>query len=379
MLVACHADWYAIARLPRVLASAGCEVHAFCAADHALASTRFVDAVHAAPRALPAFVDAFRDHVVEHGRRYCWIVVADDPLLAAIGDHPERTWLESWYPVAPSSDAARLLASKAEFALAAERAGSPIPASRVCSTFAEVEAAAAELGYPLVLKQSLSCAGFGVRAAHGPAELAAGFHELARALPLVAQRVVRGPIGSTMGLWNQGRPICWMSAYKVRTMFGPFGPSSARQFIHHDDAEPLVTQLGAMTGYHGLGALDWVRDEASDRLQVIEFNARPVPALHLGPLAGIDFAKSIEAMLSGSNEVQRPPPLPAGGPVVSMFPEDCFRALLAGELRALLQWVPRRGTFNDIPWDDPRLLLYYLQYAGRMARNHLEESKRSAK
>ena len=49
--------------------------------------------------------------------------------------------------------------------------GAEVPASRICHTVAECEAAAAELGYPVVLRPSFTLGGSGSGIASGPAEL----------------------------------------------------------------------------------------------------------------------------------------------------------------------------------------------------------------
>ncbi|HEX6855543.1 MAG TPA: carbamoyl-phosphate synthase large subunit [Streptosporangiaceae bacterium] len=49
--------------------------------------------------------------------------------------------------------------------------GAEVPASRICHTVADCEAAAAELGYPLVLRPSFTLGGSGSGIASGPAEL----------------------------------------------------------------------------------------------------------------------------------------------------------------------------------------------------------------
>jgi hypothetical protein len=152
-----------------------------------------------------------------------------------------------------------------------------------------------------------------------------------------------------------------MSAYKSRTWPGPFGPSSARQFMSHPDVEPILRAVGARTGYHGFGAVDWVRH--GDRLVILELNTRPVPAIHLAPLAGVDFPAAIRTLLAGAPAPPSPQPLPDGGSIVPMFPEDIYRGA-----RGIAQWLPRPGHYSDVPWDDPALLVYHLKLLTRVAR-----------
>jgi hypothetical protein len=158
-----------------------------------------------------------------------------------------------------------------------------------------------------------------------------------------------------------------MSAFKVRTWPGPFGPSSARRFMTHPDVEPILRTVGSASGYHGFAALDWVLD-GDDRLQLIELNARPVPTIHMGPLAGVDFARAVRGLLDGEPAEQSP--RPRHDRVVAMFPEDVWRAATENTL-SLADWMPWPGRYHDVPWHDPPLLWHHLRrfyQAARQAR-----------
>ncbi|HZS37240.1 MAG TPA: hypothetical protein VFF06_10450 [Polyangia bacterium] len=373
VLVACSQTWSSPARLPRVLARAGCRVSVLCPPGAPLASTRFADERIAAPAELPAYVDALAEHLERAGDRYRWLLITDDPLLDALARRRAEPWIAARLPIDGRSRFAALLASKADFTDAAAAAGLPIPASRVCASLSGARAAAAEIGFPVMLKKSLSFAGLGVRAAADDAELARAFLELDDGAPLVLQRFHQGRIGNSVVLFQEGRPICWMSAYKSRTWPGPFGPSSARQFMSHADVEPILAAFGALTGYHGFGAVDWVCDAVTGRLVILEFNARPVPTIHMSRLAGVDFSSSIAAMLAGRAEVQRPPER-APGPIVRMFPEDVYRAATEKQPLELAGLLPWPGRYSDVPWSDPPLLAWHLRAFRRAAR----EQKRAA-
>ncbi len=361
VLLACASDWASPARLPRVLAAAGARVHVLSPPGHAVTATRFVDRVLEAPRALEAYVDALRDAVWAH--RYAWVLIADDPLLVALRARAARgeRWVRDLLPIAGDHPWAAIVASKTAFAELGTAAGLPVPPSRTCVSLADAQRAAGELGVPFMLKQSSGFAGLGVRLVVDRADVARAWGELAPAEPVVAQRYVDGPVGNTIFLMDRGRPICWMSAYKARTFQGPFGPSSARRFMVHDDIAPLVRRIGALTRYHGFGAVDWIHG-ADDRLHAIELNTRPVPTIHMGPRAGVDFARAVRELLEGTATVQVPPPPPPDAPVHAMFPEDIYR--LAHDRR-----LDAPAWSADVPWTDPRLLLYHLRHFARVLRS----------
>jgi len=365
VLVCCASEWASPARLPRVLKQAGCWVSVFTARDRALARTRYAHQVVEAPVELDAYVDALRAHLAEVS--YRWVLIADDPLLAALAARRDEPWLDGILPIAPGHRWSCALASKAHFSQLAAADGLPVADSHVCASLDGARRAARDLGYPLMLKQSSGYAGLGVRRVVTDEELDAAFARLQGDL-VVAQRFIDGPIGNSVALFDRGAPICWMSAFKVRTWPGPFGPSSARRFMTHPDVEPLLRRVGELTSYHGFAALDWVLDGAG-RLRVIELNARPVPTIHMGALAGVDFARAIRDMLHGTPSVQVPPDPPADAPVVPMFPEDVWRAS-AEDALSITSWLPLPGRFTDLPWQDPPLLLHHLRSFYRAAREH---------
>jgi hypothetical protein len=118
----------------------------------------------------------------------------------------------------------------------------------------------------------------------------------------------------------------------------------------HADVRPLLERIGELTRYHGFCAVDWVHHD--DRLRLIELNARPVPTIHMGALAGVDFSRAIRHFLDGQVCVQEPPDPPGDAPIHPMFPEDVLRASAEGAVA-----FPMR----DVPWSDPPLLLHHLR------------------
>jgi hypothetical protein len=348
VLVACASDWTSPARLPRVLKRAGLAVDVLCPHDRPISRTRFVDRVHEAPATLHAFADALRDRVDD----YAWTLIVDDPLLAHLASRRDERWLRGVLPIAADNEWSRALASKADFCALALAAGLPVAESRVCETLDEARDAVDALGLPLILKSSGGFAGLGVHAISDGDELDPEWFD---GEPLVAQRFLDGAVGNTVFLFDRGRPLCWMSAFKVRTWPGPFGPSSARRFMTHPDVAPLLERFGALSGYTGFGALDWILED--DRLHLIELNARPVPTIHMGPLAGVDFSRALAELFAGAPTVQPQPDPPRDAPIVPMFPEDLWRAACEKSLPAS-DWLRRP---HDVPWSDPKLLWFHLR------------------
>ena len=141
VLVACSVDWASPARLPKVLARAGCRVIVMCPAGSPIEITRFAHEVHVAPRDPAHFVSALRRHLA--GRSYDWVIIADDPLLFELAAVSDKSWLEGWFPVDPKSEWVGVLASKAEMVL---RAGALVTYGRGLDGIAVLEERGGRLG-----------------------------------------------------------------------------------------------------------------------------------------------------------------------------------------------------------------------------------------
>src|SRR5207248_1425247 len=120
-------------------------------------------------------------------------------------------------------------------------------------------------------------------------------------------------------LFDHGTLICWLAASIHRPWPGPYGPASVREIVSRPQLETVLERIGRITGYHGLCGIDLIQD-ARDQLLVLELNARPTNGYHPGRVVGVDFAKSIRAMLPGTRYVQRPQLGRGRPPAVYLFP-----------------------------------------------------------
>jgi predicted ATP-grasp superfamily ATP-dependent carboligase len=359
VLVAVASNWISIARLPRVLARAGLRVEVLCTPDAALAHTKYVDARHElAPGGVAEHAEALRRHLERH--RYDWVIAGDDPLVAHLCTLEDAGWLAAWFPVAIDRDNRDRIASKPAFVAAASRFGVAVPRSFACESSEQVRAAIAALDGAVIVKRARSHGGIGIQAFATATEAMTGnFSFASPADPVVVQELVRGRVGNTLVLFGRGRAMHWLSSVKARTWPGPFAPSCAKQAIDHLEVEPMLDAIGRMTGFHGFAAIDWIIDDRSGHLLALELNARPAPGIHLGEQLAADFAPAVRRFVAGSTE--RLPRAAAPSRVVSMFPEDLFRAVTEKDEPFLARWRADITLRSDVPTDDAQLLAYYLQ------------------
>jgi hypothetical protein len=286
--------------------------------------------------------------------RYRWVCVGDENAVADLAGQPDPGWLRGWFPVDPTEDKLELILSKAAFTTAAETAGIPIPPSAACRSIGEGTAAAAGMGYPVMLKAARGYAGNGVVKADDPNGLARGFDRLRDRVPVVVQRWVEGRVGATQVLIDHGRPACCASSYKKLACYPkPFGPNTARQPMVHPAMEAALSAIGRRSGFHGICGVDWIHRASDGALLVLEFNPRPAPVIHLGPHSGVCFSAALADMLAGRPATR--PTNDVGPRRVFLFPQHPVRCIEKRCWRDLVHWIPT-VSHTDLPWRQPRLL-----------------------
>jgi hypothetical protein len=358
LLVSAQGNWSGLLRLPYMLRRAGARVSMFGPARSRLRHSLYVERIIPAPTPIGDFISALREHLAQ--RTYAWVVIGDDPTLVAIGQHAAKDgggWVDRWFPV----DHARgleMIFSKTLFAEACPQFDVPIPRSRICSTFDEVDRAAREIGFPLMVKTAIGQAGNGVLRVDKQEDLADAYDKFKHRAPLVLQEFVVGRIGSTQMMFDHGKPICWVPAYKSVCFPEPFGPSCVRELL--DDAgvqamKPIVDNVGRLTSFHGMCGIDWIR-RADGSFAILEFNPRPTSTIHLGRLVGADCADALRAMFAGKSAPQIPVGHRKPGTRVYMFPQHLQRCIRYQEYGQLLRWLPGLGK-HDVPWREPVLML----------------------
>src|SRR5580692_7228289 len=125
VLIGISIDAVGIARLPQVLAEAGCEVTVVCGPGLAATSSRFV-AEHVRTGRSPHQVrQGLEDHAAKYPGVYSWALVADEPLLRTFLQTPATPELAKLAPVTAEPQKLARLLSKTAFNQDAEKAGIP--------------------------------------------------------------------------------------------------------------------------------------------------------------------------------------------------------------------------------------------------------------
>ena len=254
--------------------------------------------------------------------------------------------------------------------------------------------AAKRWGFPLVLKEEFSWCGHGVSILESSEQLrnrletrreGAGkrLHEHCRHLvwslaglqhvydpPPVLQTFVSGRlVMRTVSTWH-GRVLEGASFAAERVHPAPNGTSSVVRFIDHQGMQDAARLLVERLGCSGIVSFDFMLDERSGRAYLIDMNARPIVASHLGQLFGHDLCGGLIAHLRGekrssAESVRRPPKM------IAMFPTEVER--YPDNLQRLLTY----DVLHDVPSDDPGLVAAYLRRLAILHPKRIDAIKRS--
>jgi predicted ATP-grasp superfamily ATP-dependent carboligase len=232
----------------------------------------------------------------------------------------------------------------------AERLGVPVPPTRSVAAGDDAIAAATELGYPVVVKPTVSRELLGDRTI-GSYEVsyAADADQLADRLskindaPVLLQRWLPGTGMGVELLMDRGRPLAAFQHQRIREVPPTGGASALRMSVDldpdlYDDA---VRMLGDI-GWTGLAMVEFRRGKDGIG-HLMEINGRVWGSLPLAVHAGMDFpGRLADLLLDG--------PPPDGTPVATEY----RRGLQARNLRLDVGWIGAvllgRRRYPYLPW-----------------------------
>jgi hypothetical protein len=274
-----------------------------------------------------------------------------------------------------------------------------IPTPRFCVSRdpSEFLRCAEDWGYPVVLKIENTCGGHGVSIVSSAEELRramsvmrggklgkrlrglarnkvwslVGVDETAGAPPLL-QAFARGvPAMRTVSAW-QGRVLDGVSFIAERTHPGPTGPSTMVRHIENAQMADAAQRLVAAMGCSGFVSFDFMLDEATGAVALIELNPRPIGTTHLGRRFGHDPCGALLACISPHLPIA-PPGTVAQVDSVALFPKEIER-----EPERL--WRLRAAeVYHDVPDDEPAVMAAYLRRLSRIHPAHAAAIRDSLK
>jgi glutathione synthase/RimK-type ligase-like ATP-grasp enzyme len=360
VLLVASIDAVGIARLPRLFHEAGYRVSVLASPRLAVLRSRYVSQRIVTARGVELLVSELGKMLDSGDAQGKWIVLCDEIVMRHVASLPDAERYAAAFPV-PFADR-HVALSNVRFMYRAAACEMAVPEFEICSGEAEGRAAAGRIGYPVMAKLDYGMTGSGVRLLEGEED----WDEIGLSLEgdFLVQKYVAGETGTTNILFDHGVPVSWFSFYVRHNWPNRFCASAGGEFVDDIQIEKAVQQLGIVVRFHGLCGFDWVREERSGRIFVIELNPRPTPTIHAGVWTGVNFADAIRRLADGKVASRH---LAKTKNEFVMFPEIAYSAI---DNRNLGQFL--RGL-KTAPVDDPvllsaisrRILTHYLRRAIR--------------
>lgn len=370
VLLLALSNWFGAPRLPRAFSRAGFHVTTFAFSGLILQRAQSIDESILLPESTSneALLDAFlsalervRPDIVVPTDDATILLLHSAAALAQRGQVAETTHallrrsLGDLKHLRTARDR-KLLAALASSVLART------PEHCVVRSEADALAFAARHGYPVVLKEEDSVAGFGVAICRDEAALRAAVGKSSQnqrvfAQGLLAQTFIAGQTAMRVVIAQEGRVLGGLSAIKLETWPTSTGPSTCLEFIDHAEMAASAEKVIAALGYTGFASFDFMLDP-EQRAFLIELNPRPTPITHLGERFGACLCRKLHAALTGEPpSAGEPRGLPSR---VALFPQEWVRDQNSPHLLA--------GVYHDAPWDEPDLVEAYVVFGRSQMR-----------
>ena len=255
-------------------------------------TAKFVREADAAYSIGPASARPYLDHAVlerallETGADAAWVgwgFVAEDPAFAELCGRLGVTF------IGPSAEAMRQLGDKIGAKLLAEEAGVPVaPWSRgAVDDVEEAKVAAAEIGYPLMLKATAGGGGRGIRVVTSDSELVDAFvrtrEEAERAFGsdvVFLERLVTGARHVEVQVIADGQGTAWSLGVRDCSL------QRRNQKVIEESASPVLTaeqvasikesaeRLAVSVGYRGAATVEFLYEPSGKTFSFLEVNTR---------------------------------------------------------------------------------------------------------
>jgi predicted ATP-grasp superfamily ATP-dependent carboligase len=322
--------------------------------------------------------------------------VASKPVLLVNGDEPmmvllrHRTELEQYYLMPlPSFESADALTNKTAFYPLLEALEAPHPQTLSPTTLEEVEAVAATLDYPYIIKPSQSqtfSTVFGNKclAVNSAADLIATYLRVRDVEPaVILQKQILGSERYLVyAYFNAQTQALGLNSYrKVRILPTDFGNACVCETVFDQELIDLYLDLMQRIGYRGLAEAEIQRDARDGQLKFVEINARATTQTRLSAYCGVNMEYIAYQDALGLQ------PVAVVNRQTGVRWIDLYRDLFAvfgrggyysqGHL-SLWQWLRSlwgRRVFAYFSWEDPRPALHLFK---RHLRVHLFRGKRLA-
>lgn len=243
----------------------------------------------------PSYLDAI-DRIVRQGA-FDRVVALTEPIQRAVWN-ARPAWQHLAFPPLMQWQRA-LLDDKQRLADTVAQCGIAIPAHCALASEADVRAAMAKLGLPMVVKGSRGRGGAATHIAASERSALRAYHALEDAgVRCFAQRYVRGRTYLVGGVFADGVPLRLYAGSKLAQHPARTGPGT--RLVSIRDGELLEAAKGIVRAlaWTGMASLDFVRDERG-RFLFLEVNPRPWGSIAAAEQAAVDLYGPLARLLAG--------------------------------------------------------------------------------
>jgi D-aspartate ligase len=375
--------------MARSLRAHGISVTAIDSERSTLAShSRLFDFVQFSGSYSEELVGFLEDRAPRFGTRPA-LLPSGDEHVAILSRHRERL-ARSYFLNLPAPDVAEVLLDKELFSQLAARRNYPIPETTYCETADEVDAAAARIRYPAIIKPRIKNRATRTHSPHKaflcetPADLTAAYATLARWEPeaLIQEWIPGGDSQIVFSLHyidRQGRDLVSFEGRKIRQYLPECGSTSCAVPIEDDDVRALAARILTESNATGYCSVEFKIDPRTNELRIIEPTiGRPNLQVGLSAANGIDIVYAGYCDIVGR-------PMPAmrrsARPVSWLLLPHDMRSAVFYIRRGSLTWREYFRTLKPpvhvLPWSirDYGLLAAAARRLGASMRRRLSRSR----
>jgi len=241
--------------------------------------------------------------------------------------------------------------------------GIPVPPWMPVGGPADLEQAALQFGYPLVLRGTRGLAGSQVRVVRSAGEAAVALGELNAESPgqPFAQAFIKGPRHLVGGFFFRGETIRLFAQETLDQHPAVTGPSIRVRACTDESLIRSARTLVSDLGWSGMACVEFIRDDRG-RFVLMEMNPRPWAALEVAERSGAGICRAFAESLAGrpvgplhgyrvgGSQIVLEGFLQARSPGTGVWPT--LRTL------RLPDWL---DCVRAVPWGRPRLALHVLR------------------
>lgn len=216
--------------------------------------------------------------------------------------------------ILPASNVLEAIANKHRQYELAEKAHITYPKTFYPENLADVKGIKDEIDYPAFIKPYYShlwqekfpgIKGFKV---YTPQELLMRFKRiLLTGLQVMVQSIILGPNTNhfkvNVYIGTSGKPLAIFTLRKIRQYPTEFGVGTCVESVYYEELKDLGLKFFKKINYHGIGSIEFKKDERDGKLKMIELNPRLWQQNIQATVCGINFALIQYLDLTGQNPV----------------------------------------------------------------------------